>query len=86
MPLTGSGNTLGSAIWTAIKALSWVDESKLSGTEEARELEVWQTIAAEIVAHIVANADVPVLPGTFKTVDVETGDEPVVGIGDGSVT
>lgn len=84
MPLTGSGNTLGTAIWTAIKALSWVDASKLSGTEEARELELWQTIGTQIVAHIIANADVPVQPGTFQV--SHDGTRPVTGLGDGSVT
>lgn len=86
MGITGTGNALGTAIWNAIKALSWVIPGDLDGTEDGRLEELWQTIAAEILAHIVANADVPVQPGTFKTVDVETGDEPVVGVGDGSVT
>lgn len=84
MALTGSGNALGTAIWNAIKALPWVDQSKLDGTEESRMLEVWQTISAEIVSHIVANSDVPVNPGTFSV--SHDGTRPVTGVGDGSIT
>lgn len=86
MAITGTGNALGTAIWNAIKNLSWVNPADLDGTESGRIEEFWQTVATEILDHIVANAEVPVQPGTFKTVDTETGDEPVVGVGDGSVT
>lgn len=84
MGLTGSGDALGTTIWNAIKALSWVDASQLSGTEEAREVELWQTVATQIVNHIIANADVPVDPGTFSV--SHDGTRPVTGLGDGSVT
>lgn len=84
MPLTGSGNTLGTAIWNAIKALSWVTPGDLDGAEDGRLEELWQTVAAEIVAHVVANADVPVQPGTFQV--SHDGVRPVTGLGDGSVT
>lgn len=51
--LTGTGNLLGTAIWTAIKSetgASYTSEQDADG--EAR----WQTIATKIVDHIVANA------------------------------
>jgi len=83
MPLTGSGNVLGSAIWTAIKALPWVDSSKLSVTEEAMEIELWQTVASVIVAHIIANSDIPVTPGTF--IVTHEGPRAVNGLGDGEI-
>ncbi len=84
MALTGTGDTLGTAIWNAIKALPWVTPGDLDGTEDGRLEELWQTVATEIVAHVVANSVVPVLPGTFKV--VHDGDKPVVGQGAGTVT
>ena len=83
MPLTGTGDVLGTAIWNAIKALSWVTPGDLDGAEDSQLEELWQTVATVIIAHIIANSDVPVLPGTFKV--VHDGDKPVVGLGDGSV-
>lgn len=83
MPLTGTGNTLGTAIWNAIKALSWVTPDYLNGVEDGRLEELWQTVATEIVNHVIANSDIPVQPGTF--VVEHNGTRPVTGQGDGSI-
>jgi hypothetical protein len=84
MGLTGTGNALGTAIWNALKALSWIDDSKLSGAEQANIIEAWQTIATQIVNHIISESDVPVLPGTFAV--SHDGSRPVAGQGEGSIT
>jgi hypothetical protein len=55
MALTGTGNALGSAIWNAIKADTG---ATYTPEQDAEALAKWQIIANEIVAHIVANADV----------------------------
>jgi len=85
MPLTGTGPALGTAIWNAIKVLN-TDMAKYAPAEEAAALAFWQSISSVIVAHIILNSLVPVQPGTFKTVDVTTGDELVVGVGQGNIT
>lgn len=59
MPLSGSGNTLGTAIADAIDGLT---ESQLQDKEV-----IWQTISNVIVAHIVANTVVNVTSVTGVT-------------------
>ncbi len=73
-----NGNLLGTTIKNTLLAIN-PDSGLLNGAENTVLETYWQAVANDFEDHYESLMDV--LPGSFKTVDVTTGDEAVVGTG-----
>lgn len=57
-----NGNTMGDAVWTAVKATTGFTPTT---PDDAKGKQVWEAICTAIVNHIVTNGEI--LPGSFAT-------------------
>lgn len=65
-------NTLGSALWTAVKATT-VFTPSISVVDDAKGLQVWTTVADQIIQHIISSAEIKVDTFAVTVSGVSTG-------------